>query len=185
VATIGQSRLIEFWIANVSSVPITTYTLSNFTITFTRNGVACTDALALVNNGGGSYCLEYTPSIAGRDVINIDDNVNDLHYCDIEDITADGGSDSTSTVLSITQNTGGANALQVTAASPMSYTLYVYNSSDWQTGNTDTSAAVGYTQLDSSGNWLTTPIYLTSGTYHVIIRDGAGAVTVLQAFLSV
>ena len=182
---VGQTRLIEFWIANVASVPVTTCTIASFAITFKRDGVTCTDPLSFVNNGGGSYCLSYTPSAAGRDIINIDDNVNDLHYCDIETIsvTSDGGG--SSTVVSLTQDTPTSNALQVTVPNASSYTLYVYNSSDWTTGNTDTSQALDSTQLDSSGNWLTTPIYVIPGTYHIVIRNGAGAVQVLMTYLTV
>ena len=178
---VGQIRLIQFWIASVTSVPVTTCTLDSFTITFTRDGVACTDPLSLVNNGAGSYCLQYTPSAAGRDVINIDDAVNDLHYCDIETISADLSSDA----ILLTQNTPTANALKVTASSPSSYTLYVYNSSDWASGNTDTFYALDSTQLDSYGNWLTTPIYVIPGTYHIVIRDNTGTVTVLMPYLQV
>ena len=105
---VGQIRLIQFWIASVTSVPVTTCTLASFTITFTRNGVTCTDPVTLVNVGGGSYQLQYTPSAAGRDVINIDDNVNDLHYCDIETISDEMGSDA----ILLTQNTPTANALR-------------------------------------------------------------------------
>jgi hypothetical protein len=178
---VGQIRLIQFWIASVTSVPVTTCTLASFTITFTRNGVTCTDPVTLVNVGGGSYQLQYTPSAAGRDVINIDDNVNDLHYCDIETISDEIGSDA----ILLTQNTPTANALRVTAANPTSYTLYVYNSSDWTSGNTGTFYALDSTQLDSSGNWLTTPIYVIPGTYHIVIRDSTGAVTVLKPYLQV
>ena len=180
---VGQTRLIEFWIADIDSVPVTTCTLDSFTITFTRDGVACTDPLSLVNNGAGSYCLSYTPSAAGRDIININDVTHDLHYCDIETISL--SSDGSSTTVLLTQNTPTANALQVTIADPSSYTLYVYNSSDWTGGNTDTFYALDSTQLDSSGNWLTTPIYVIPGTYHIVIRNGAGAVQVLMAYLQV
>ena len=178
---VGQIRLIQFWIADVASVPVTTCTLASFTIIFTRDGVACTDPVTLVNVGGGSYQLQYTPSAGGRDVINIDDEAHDLHYCDIETISAD----LSSSAVLLTQNTPTANALQVTAPNPSSYTLYVYNSSDWTSGNTDTFFALDSTQLDSSGNWLTTFIYVVSGTYHIVIRDGSGAVTVLMAYLQV
>lgn len=171
--------MIQFWIADVNSNPITDCTLASFTITFTRNGVTCTDPLTLVNNGGGSYCLEYTPSAAGCDVINIDDNVNDLHYCDIEVI------DPTSDVLTLTQDYGGSGALKVGIPKSATYTLYVYNSSDWATGNTATYMAIAYTALDSSGNWLTPSLYVVPGTYHIVIRNGAGAVQVLKAYLQV
>ena len=183
MTSVGQPRLIQFWIRNVASVPITTCTLASFVITFAREGIACTDPLSLVNNGGGSYCLSYTPSAVGRDVIYIDDNVNDLHYCDIETISVSG--DGSSTAVSLTQNTPTPNALQVTVPNASSYTLYVYNSSDWTGGNTDTFYALDSTQLDSSGNWLTTPIYVIPGTYHIVIRNGAGAVQVLMAYLTV
>jgi hypothetical protein len=61
----------------------------------------------------------------------------------------------------------------------------VYNSSDWTSGNTGTFYALDSTQLDSSGNWLTTPIYVIPGTYHIVIRDSTGAVTVLKPYLQV
>lgn len=179
MATVGETRLIRFWIADVNSNPITTCTLANFAITFTRNGVACTDPLTLLNIGGGTYDLEYTPSAAGRDIIQIDDNTDDLHYTDIAVIEP--GSD----VVSLTQNTPTTNALQVTVPNPSTYTLYVYDSSDWATGNTDTFDALAFTQINSSGNWLTATLYVIPGTYHIVIRNGSGAVQVLKAYLQV
>jgi hypothetical protein len=177
----GQIRLIQFWIASTAGVPITTCTLDSFTITFTRNGIICTDSLSLVNNGAGSYSLQYTPSTAGQDVITIDYSVNGLHYCDIGTISAD----FSSSAILLTQNIPTSNALMVTVPNPSSYTLYVYNSSDWASGNTDTFYALDSTQLDSYGNWLTTPIYVIPGTYHIVIRDNTGTVTVLMPYLQV
>lgn len=177
--TVGVSRIVQFWLADVHSVPVTTYTLANLSITFTRDHVACSDTLTLTHQGSGLYYLQYTPTAAGRDVIQIDDNTNDLHYTDVAVI--DPGSD----VVAITQNTPTTDALKVTAANPADYTLYVYDSNDWVTGNSETYSALGSTQIDASGNWVSSPIYLTPGTYHIVIRTLHRGVTVIKPFLQV
>jgi hypothetical protein len=138
-----------------------------------------------VDAGGGHYALTYTPSAAGHDYLEIAYGAASFFQTSSEDVisaqTLLGGS----LTRTLTQDTPTTGALKVTIDDPSSSTLYVYLSSDWQIGNTETYAAVGSTQLDGSGNWLTTPLYVSPGTYHVIVRDPSGAVYVIQAFLQV
>lgn len=62
----------------------------------------------------------------------------------------------------------------------------VFQSSDWKVGRTSNSYAVGMTQLDVSGNWISTPIVVTPGqSYTVLIRNNAGLTHVLQPNLEV
>jgi hypothetical protein len=180
MATVGQSRLIQFWIADVASVPITTCTLSSFAISFTRDGAACADGLSLVNNGAGSYCLQYTPTAAGRDAVTIDDTVNDLYYCDIEPIVLV-GSDGLD-LVTVTQDYGGVGALLPSAPQLATFTLYAYFYSDWSVGNNDPSYALASYQLDSSGAWSLT---LVPGTYTLVLTNNIGTTIVFQPRLVV
>jgi hypothetical protein len=175
MANVAQSRLVPFWIADINSQPISNYTLASLSITFTRNGQPCSDALVLVNNGGGSYALSYTPSGLGLDQINIDDSTNDLHYCDIEEILspATPGSDA----VMVTQDYGGTGVLLPSVPNRSSFTLYAFLSSDWNVGNSDPSYAAGSYQLDDSGDWS---LELLAGTYTLVLMDGTGTVIVFE-----
>lgn len=182
---LGQTRYVDLRIINEGS-PVTGLALSSLTIFFTRNAVICTDALTLIEVGSGRYALTYVPSAAGHDYLEISYPAATFFLTAPEDIistdTLLGGSSS----IQLTQDTPTPNALQVTQViNPNLYTLYVYESSDWQSGNTETYDAIASTQLDGSGNWLTTPLFVTTGTYHIVIRDGSGAVQVIKAYLQV
>jgi hypothetical protein len=175
MATVAQSRLIPFWIADINSQPISNYTLASLSIIFTRNGQSCSDALTLVNNGGGSYSLLYTPSALGTDQIKIDDSANDLHYCDIEVILPPALPPSNAVM--VTQDYGGTGALLPSVPNLSSYTLYAFLSSDWNVGNSDPSYAAGSYQLDDSGDWS---LELLAGTYTLVLMDGTGTVIVFE-----
>jgi len=98
-------------------------------------------------------------------------------------------------LVNLTQDTGGTGALVPTLPIPFSsgppavdlsqYLLMVFQSSDWDVGRIDNTYALGITELDVAGNWITSPIYVISGTYHVIIRNNYGTTKVIKAYLGV
>lgn len=196
---LGGTRNFDFRVL-IEGVPVTGIAASFLSVYFTRDGVACNDPLTFVEHlghGGGRYTYSYFPSASGHDYIDISyfiagdpvavPAIPDKYFYAHEsmDIVTQQQLVGASTAVTMTQNTPTANALQVTVPNPSTYTLYVYRSSDWQTGNTGTVNAVASTQLDTLGNWVTGALTIVSGTYHVIIRDGLGAVTVIKAYLQV
>jgi hypothetical protein len=184
----GSIRYVDFRI-QANGTTVTSLAQVDLAPHFTRNGVTCTDALTFTELGDGRYQFSYTPSAAGHDVLDIHwqssaDVTKFFFATNSEDIVAPAMLLGGSVVINLTQNTPTTNALKVTqVVNPAAFTLYVYLSSDWQAGNTDTSQAIASTQLDSSGNWLTAILPLTPGTYHIVIRDSLGTVQVIQAYL--
>lgn len=158
----GRTRQIDFWIADADSNAVPGLTLANFTVTFTRDGQPCSDSLTLTDRGSGAYSLIYTPSAVGRDVIQIDDNVNDLHYGDAEEICTN----LETTSVTVTQDYGGSGALRPASLDLSSFTLYAFPSADWSLGNTDPSYSSGAYQLDSTGNWS---LQLLPGAYNLVL----------------
>lgn len=185
MARVGRKRYIEFRLADISGVAVTTRALADLTVIFTRDDVVCTDSLTLVNKGDGRYILEYTPSAAGHDYLDIYDPGTDLRNIDAEDVDdATTFFDLTNNV-SLTQDFGGTGALKPVITNPQLYTLYVFPSQAWQTGQTDQSNAVAATNLDSQGNWLTTPLTVNHGTYHIVLVGSSGDTHVIRSFLTV
>lgn len=88
-------------------------------------------------------------------------------------------------VINLTQNYGGTNALLPLGGDLSSYILMIFNSSDWEVGNCDNTYAIAMTELDDSGNWQVSPLSIVPGTYHLIIRNNFGITTVFRPYLSV
>lgn len=173
MGVVGQTRSIQFWIVDINSVPVTDCTLGSFVITFTRSGTACADPLTLVDAGAGVYFLRYTPSAPGTDSFVIDDNVHDLHYYDVEDITwasggGGGGGDGTSFIVTVNQDYGGAGKLRPTLVNLSTFTLYAFLDSDWSIGNSDPAFARGSYRLDSTGDWS---LDLLPNVYDLVLMD--------------
>ena len=80
--------------------------------------------------------------------------------------------------VALNQNYPTSNALKVTQVPlPATYTLYVFEYADWQTGNQSSSYAVGQSALYANGTWVTT-LYLLAGTYTIVIRSNSTAVVI-------
>lgn len=185
MARVGRKRFIEFRLADITGAPVSTKVLTDLSVLFTRNDVACTDVLTLVNKGSGLYILEYTPSANGHDYIELYDAADDIRHIDSEDVDdATTFFDITSSVL-LTQDFGSVGALKPVIANPQNYTLYVFVSQAWQTGQTDPGNAVAATNLDTSGNWITSPLSVNHGTYHIVLIGSAGDTHVIRTFLTV
>jgi hypothetical protein len=170
-------------------------TTSNFTVDkFTKDGVTVdtntSTSLIIVEIGSGYYYAKYVPASSGLYVLALSNIANSLHHVDVADIQ------SAPNVSNLNQDTGGVNALKPAVPDvritglrfqPIisEYILMVFQSSDWQVGRVDNTYAVAMTQLDKNGNWLTTPLPVLPGTYHIIIRNNFGTTKVIRAFLEV
>lgn len=180
---VGRTHYVDFKVIDISNNPVTTLILSDFTIYFTRDGIACTDPLTFINVGGGRYRITYSPTGAGFYFLDIYNFVNDVRVIDSEEIdTPETFFDEHATV-DLTQDFGGVGRLKPTISSPDTYTLYVFQSQRWQTGLNDPGYADASTNLDSLGNWITTPLTVMHGTYHIVLLNGGGDVLVIAAFL--
>ena len=182
---VGRTRYIEFRIQDINSNPITGRTLSQLQTFFTRNTVTCTDPLSLNELGSGRYVLEYTPTAAGHDYVEIYDPPTDLRVEDSEDIDDASTFFGLTTTVDLSQDYGSAGRYKVTLSNPGSYILYVFNTSDWVNGNTATNFAIATTNIDSSGNWLSTPISVVHGTYNLVLFGRDGSKVVIASSLEV
>jgi len=64
--------------------------------------------------------------------------------------------------------TGALSVSEVDA--PETYTLYVFQYSDWIIGNQASPYAVGQSGLNHDGSWISV-VYVASGTYTVVVRN--------------
>lgn len=187
VGRVGTTRYIDFRIVDLSGNPVTGLALGNFTTYFTRNGSTCSDVLALADKGTGRYLASYIPLAAGFDFVELYNLTNDVRIQDAEQIdTPETFFGISATTVNLTQDYGFVGALQLTGiAQPQTYTIYLFRSQDWQSGNTAVPYAIAATPVDTRGNWVTTPLILNKDTYHVVAMNAIGAVFVLSSFLQV
>lgn len=160
---VNQLRYMDFKIVDINSNPIPGRVLSDWSIIFERNEVTCVDSLSLLDHGDGRYAITYIPSSIGHDYLSIFDSLYGVSAIDVEDIVA------SSAVASLTENFGSTNALKVLVPNPTNYILYVFDSSTWIQGSQDPIFSLGFTALDSMGNWINPIAVSIPGTYHVVI----------------
>jgi len=182
---VNRLRYIEFRLVDLSSNPITGRVLSQLQVFFTRNAVVCTDPLSLVELGSGRYILEYTPSAAGHDYLEMYDPPSQIRIEDSEDIDDANTFFDLSATVGVSQDYGSIGRYKVIVSNPSSYVLYVFYTSDWDAGKTATNFALAATNIDSSGNWLSTPITLVHGTYNLVLFGADGTIIVVAASLVV
>jgi hypothetical protein len=184
---VGRKRFINFRIVDVDSVPQSGRVLGDFQILFTRDGSSCSDALSLINSGSGRYILEYTPSAAGFDFLEVYDSPTDIRVQDEEEIdTIDSLFAIGAFTVNLTQDYGGVSALKPDVSDPLNWTLFVYLSQDWQVGRREVDNAIGSTNLNAGGNWITTPIPVPiNQTYHIIVKSNDDRTKVIAPFLKV
>jgi hypothetical protein len=175
------------------SSTITGLSTSSFTIvhfskddvavdTATRNSFKVKEVLP------GYYYATYIPTEAGFYYLAFrDTGTSTIQITDAADIDI-------ISVVDLTQDTTGVDALKPSLPDVIKefqgtdlseYILMVFQSADWQVGRTDNIYAVAMTQLDETGNWLTTPLSISPDTYHLIIRNSFGVTKVFKAFLEV
>jgi len=172
----GTERVIDFTIVDIDSNPVPGRTLAAWqtspsSLIFLRNMVACSDNLSLKDYGDGRYSIYYTPSTPGHDYVQIFDQPTGLTIIDTEDIVpADFATGGTFAMVTLNQNYGGTNNLQVSVADPTDYTLYIFRVEDWNQNQRSPSNAVGLSALDSNGNWLTS-VQVVPGYYNIVIQS--------------
>jgi len=166
---LGRTRYIDFRLVNLSSQPVVGKVLADFEVVFRRDNAACTDALTLKDYGDGRYTVSYVPTTPGHDYLELYEATDDVRVLDTEDIVpADfaigGGAEHV-----LDQDFGGTDALRITEADPASYKLEVFFSADWNLGNREDADAIGMTDLDANGRWVS-GIRVPAGVYHVVVR---------------
>lgn len=169
---IGNTRYIDFRLADENGNPVAGRSLSSFQIVLRRNLQPCTDALALQDYGDGTYTVSYLPSAPGHDYFMLYDAVLDIRVIDNEDVLpADFAVGGTSVSVTLNQDYGGTDALRATGLSdnPSTYQLLVFLASDWDGNRRADANALGITGLDSSGRWLA-GIPVIPGTYDIVVR---------------
>lgn len=167
MAVVGDSRFVYFSLADENGNPVTGRAKANFTITFTRGNVACTDVLTVSEIGGGRYFASYTADAPGTDYLGLYDPGTDTLIEDVEQI--EGGA---TKLVTLNQDYGHAGALAFTAVpDPQDYTVYAFLSADWQTGNQRTAYAKGQSGLNPNGTWQTT-IIVAPGVYNIVALNG-------------
>lgn len=168
-------------------------TLASFHVDiFTCNNVIVdskvSSSLQVVELGSGYYYAIYTPDKAGFYILALSNIAHSFHVIDSADIDE-------ANYVFLTKDTPTTNALKPTLpnteSNPASagsldlYLLLVFQSSDWQVGRQTSDWAVTSSGLDSSGNWISTPLVVAPGTYHIVIRNNLGTTKVIKAFLEV
>jgi hypothetical protein len=186
---VGQTRYVDFRVVDVSNNPVTTIILSSFvvnpalptpgivdeysptqnTIMFERNNVPCSDGLSLTNHQDGRYTLNYTPTAIGHDYVDIWVAAAGIRALDEEEIANASGSSSSSNVTALNEDYLSPDNLLIRVAHPETFTLFIFNSSDWEQGRTDTLNAIGNTSLDTAGNWVNSIVVPDASTYHIVI----------------
>lgn len=185
MARVNRKRYIEMRLIQVDGTPETGRVLSDFQVFFTRDTVTCTDSVSSVELGSGRYVIEYTPTLAGHDYIEIYDPPTDLRVIDSEDVDDTSTFFDLSSVVQLSQDYGSVGRLKPTVTNPQDYILYVFKSSDWDTGKTSPNYAIGVSGLDISGNWTSTPISVIHGTYHIVVIGPDGTKIVLAVYLEI
>jgi hypothetical protein len=183
----GSNHYIAFYGAGASGLTTSSFTI----IYFTRDGStinSITDpvtfhSFSIVSVGGGYYYAKYTPSQGGFYYLAFSCAAHSIFIADAADIDE-------LSVINLSQDTSGTNALKpITVpgdSTPLNeYILMIFQSSDWQVGRIDNTYAVAMTQLDDQGNWLTTPLAVSPGTYHLVIKNNYGTTQVFKPFLEV
>lgn len=180
----GSNHYIGFYVGSTGLIT-SSFTVNAFTVNGSAVSSATLASLKITEVGGGYYYATYVPSVSGTYFLGLSNG--SFHLADCEDMMA-------LNIVNLSQDTGGTNALQpslptvngAVGTTLSQYLLMVFQSSDWNVGRTDTSYAVGITQLDDSGNWLSTPIAVSPGqSYTVLIRNNAGLTMVIQPNLEV
>lgn len=187
----GFNHYFSFY-EGTTGLVTTDFTVDYFQVSVNSGPLQDVDAgtlasLQIVEVGGGYYYAHYHPTSAGFYFIAI--SRGSFHGTDAEDIS------DADFVSNLTQNTGGPNALRPTLPSFLTaggrkphiteYILMVFSSDDWDVGRTKNADAIAMTKLDEDGNWLTSPLPVSPGTYHIVVRNNFGMNKVIKAYLQV
>lgn len=180
----GRTHFVNFRVYNTSGTAVAGLLLSNFSVLFFVDNVVCTVPLILTQIATGLYSCTYVPEIAGFYYLELYNSTYNARISDGVEIDTLATFFGLSSNIALTQNYGSTNKFQVTLPNPQSYTLYIYNSSDWTVGNTSMPYVVNSTAIDTNGNWVTPTLNVVSGTYNIVITNSTST-KVLAAFLVV
>jgi hypothetical protein len=168
---------------------VTGLTLSNFVSTFLVDTVpvtTCTLSLVeLTSVAAGLYVCSYTPVDPGFYFLQLVNTANSVNVIDTVEIDTTDTFFGTDSLVLLTQDYGYPNRFKVPTTTPSTTKICIYKSTDWVSGNTSGSYLVSSTSVDSSGNWITTPISVNHGTYHIVQTIANKTTKVLAAFLVV
>lgn len=179
MADTGSVYQIPFFSTN-GSISIDDFTIDIFTLEGVDVDSTVLDSLSIASLGVSDYwALQFTPTQSGTYIIAAHDTADNIRI--VQNISID----EADVFVNLTQNTGGANNLKPNGNNLDQFLLMVFVSSDWEVGRTDNSYAAAITQMDPTGNWITTPLVITPGTYHIVIRNNFGVTTVIAAYLEV
>jgi hypothetical protein len=152
----------------------------NFTTVILIDAASATVSLTFTEVQTGLYCCSYTPTIPGFYYVSISHNGSVVATDTVEIDVA-----TTSNTVGLTQDYGYVGRFKIPTSNPTNTKIVIFNSTDWLVGNISSAYLVGATSVDSSGNWLTTPIYVPHGTYHVVQTIANTTTKVLAAFMVV
>jgi hypothetical protein len=163
---------------------VTGLTLSNFTVVFLIDSVASTPTLSLTEVQPGLYCCKYTPTLPGFYYLELKDTANSIDVVDTVEIDSTATFFGQDNLVELTQNYGSTNKYKF-PTSGTNPELKIFKSTDWVAGNTSDSYVVNSTALDSLGNWVTSSIFVTHDTYHLVVYVAGKVTQVIAAFLVV
>lgn len=180
---INRQHFIPFYVQN-GGVPVTGLIRANFVATFFRDLAVCTLPVVLAEKGAGFYIASYTPDIPGFYYLDLYNAANTTRISNGIEIDSPETQFGTSNVIKLTQDYLTVGALKPQVSHPENYVLYIYTSINWNLGNTGPAFVIGLTELDTSGNWLTSPISVLPDTYHLVLKDTFGHIIVFRPYLN-
>ena len=185
---LGRTRYVDFRLATIDGTPITGRTLASWRtspsqLIFLRNNAACADELSVHDYGDGHYTVSYSPTAAGHDYLMIYDQPSDIRTIDVEDLVPPEALIGGGSVAVLNQDYGGTGALLVTLSQPETYTLQVYQSSDWDQNRRVDAYALGSSAVNADGSWVSS-VSVPPGSYHIVLSKFREQ-TILKAYLEV
>jgi len=189
------NRLHVFSFIDVPGQSTGSYTIDVFTVDGNAVDSATSDSfqvMEVLNVGSQSYYQgQYTPSKQGYYFLGASNGGTPV-FSDAVDVDE-------ANYVNLTQDTPTVGNLKgrlpvthfsvkgnpAASAKLSEFLILVINSSDWDLGKTATKFAIASTFMDNDGNWLSHPLVIPPGTYHVIERNNYGTTHVLAAYLEV
>lgn len=175
----NSSHQIAFYqVSGTTGLTTSAFNIDFFTFNGDNVDATVLATFTITEMGEGYYYATYVPDAAGFYILAFSDSLGTFvaDACDIDEanfvnLTQDYPTHNNlkpklPNTVSLSQ--GAAKDQQQTL---QQYLLMLFNSSDWAVGRTSSDWAVASTELDDQGNWQVTPITVSPGTYHVVIRN--------------
>lgn len=181
---INREHFVPFLIVTTGNVPVTGLTKSDFGMFFLQDLSPCSLNVTITEVGGGFYVASYTPTVPAFYYLNIYNTATAIRIEDKVEIDSSATQFGAGSFILLTQDYGSTGTLIPQVPNPNTYILNIYTSVNWNLGNTGSSYVVASTELDTSGNWLTSPLTLLPNTYHLVLQNTAGVVIVFRPYLN-